>query len=232
MAYCGSGKVPKGKKLGTMKECVEKKKIGLYGLNKIDPKLMDSIKEEKVKKTYIPETREKLITMMLTLKGTINRNKGRYEGANNDNPSKDSYHKDWQDAEKSLVKVTAKLQKLKNAKDKEDAKTAKALAKKEKDEAKAKAKKEKDDAKAKAKKEKDDVKAKAKKEKEATKKATVKKVPAPKKEKVVIEKFTLKDTKPKSKPPPKPKKEKVVIEKFTLKDTKPKKSKITKKLTS
>ena len=42
--YCGSGKLPKGYRLGSMKECLDKGKVNLYGLYKIDPKL---IKEKK-----------------------------------------------------------------------------------------------------------------------------------------------------------------------------------------
>ena len=38
--YCGIGKVPKGHRIGTMVECLEKGKVNLYGLHKIDPKLV------------------------------------------------------------------------------------------------------------------------------------------------------------------------------------------------
>lgn len=38
--YCGIGKTPKGYRLGSMVECLENKKVNLYGLYKIDPKLV------------------------------------------------------------------------------------------------------------------------------------------------------------------------------------------------
>jgi hypothetical protein len=38
--YCGSGKLPKGHRLGSMIECLEKGKVNLYGLYKIDSKLI------------------------------------------------------------------------------------------------------------------------------------------------------------------------------------------------
>lgn len=38
--YCGIGKVPKGSKQGSMVECLEKGKVNLYGLHKIDSKLI------------------------------------------------------------------------------------------------------------------------------------------------------------------------------------------------
>lgn len=62
--YCGANKLPKGKRLGTMKECAEKKKISLYGLYKIDPKLIEAVKNNKVK----PVTREKLMLKVVSLK--------------------------------------------------------------------------------------------------------------------------------------------------------------------
>src|SRR5690606_13795779 len=34
--YCGIGKVPKNKKLGTMKQCAEANQIRYYGIKKID----------------------------------------------------------------------------------------------------------------------------------------------------------------------------------------------------
>ena len=45
--YCGSGKLPKGKRHGTMKECVERGKISLYGLKKADPRLIEGVKKKK-----------------------------------------------------------------------------------------------------------------------------------------------------------------------------------------
>src|SRR5438046_2750865 len=93
--YCGvNTKVPKDHKRGTMRECAEKGQIRYYGIKKIDPKTMELAK----KKDVIPETREKLITMMVALRGTIRRNKGRYEGAKDSN-AKDEYHKVWKKAE-------------------------------------------------------------------------------------------------------------------------------------
>jgi hypothetical protein len=38
--YCGIGKTPKGYRLGSMVECLEKQKVNLYGLYKIDSKLI------------------------------------------------------------------------------------------------------------------------------------------------------------------------------------------------
>ena len=53
-AFCGIGNIPKGQKKGSMKECVEKGQVRLYGLFKIDPKLLEADtkggkKEKKIK---------------------------------------------------------------------------------------------------------------------------------------------------------------------------------------
>lgn len=38
--YCGIKKVPKGKRLGTMQECTDLKKVNYWGLYKIDPSII------------------------------------------------------------------------------------------------------------------------------------------------------------------------------------------------
>jgi hypothetical protein len=55
--YCGVGKVPKGKSLGSMAECAEKSQIRYYGLKKIDPRIIEAVKNKKAK----PVTRDKLL---------------------------------------------------------------------------------------------------------------------------------------------------------------------------
>lgn len=59
MSYCGIGKIPKGKKRGTAKECIKANQVRYYGLEKVD---MDKINKTKTgtKKpktgTYIQES--------------------------------------------------------------------------------------------------------------------------------------------------------------------------------
>lgn len=47
--YCGIGKVPKGYRLGSMVECLDKGKVNLYGLHKIDSKLIKQKLDSKKK---------------------------------------------------------------------------------------------------------------------------------------------------------------------------------------
>ena len=118
--FCGAGKMPKTSRLGTSTECAEKNQIRYYGLNKVDPKTIEKTK----KKDHVPDTREKLFKLMFKLKGTIGRNKGRYEGAK-DEKAKAEYYKLWQDAEKELKVVMPKLEKVEAERKKTEAKTNK-----------------------------------------------------------------------------------------------------------
>jgi hypothetical protein len=46
--YCGIGKVPKGKVIGTPEYCIQTNQVRYYGLKKIDKKLLDKIKGPKI----------------------------------------------------------------------------------------------------------------------------------------------------------------------------------------
>jgi hypothetical protein len=116
--YCGIGKVPAGQKFGTMRECAEKRQVRRYGVIKIDPKTIDVSK----RKDAIPESRDKLLLKAASLKGSIRRNKGRFEGAK-DKDKKAEYEKLWSKAEKDLKIVSAKIQKIEVQREKEKTKT-------------------------------------------------------------------------------------------------------------
>jgi len=111
--YCGADKLKKNQRKGTIKECVEKKQIRLYGLKKVDEKMISYSK----RKDILPDTREKLILKMSALRGTIRTNKGRYETTKNE-ATRPEYYKIWKDAEKELIKVSNKLKKMEKAKKK------------------------------------------------------------------------------------------------------------------
>jgi len=69
--YSGIGDIPNGHRRANMKEALEQRQVRLYGLKKVDPKTLEANQN----KETIPETREKLILRMVTLKAAINRNK-------------------------------------------------------------------------------------------------------------------------------------------------------------
>jgi len=71
--YCGIGKTPKGYRLGSMVECLENRKVNLYGLYKIDSKLIKQKLSSK-KKTSKKDKTIKEMDIRLTqasLKGKI-----------------------------------------------------------------------------------------------------------------------------------------------------------------
>ncbi len=57
MSYCGVGNVPKGKKRGTVKECIRANQVRYYGLEKIDMDKINKVKKKKPKTgSYIDES--------------------------------------------------------------------------------------------------------------------------------------------------------------------------------
>jgi hypothetical protein len=64
--YCGIKKVPKNKKLGSMKECAEKGQVSYWGLKKIDTKILENTKS--VKKMSLDKTRTNKIKLDTRLK--------------------------------------------------------------------------------------------------------------------------------------------------------------------
>jgi hypothetical protein len=60
--YCGvSNKIPKGKKRGTMHECVKSKQVRFWGLNKIDPVALEKLFDENKGKRTAEATITKLL---------------------------------------------------------------------------------------------------------------------------------------------------------------------------
>lgn len=66
--YCGVGKVPKGKKVGSMIQCAEKKQIRYYGIKKIDQRIIDNIVLHNNKNS---DRRQKIISKMMKTSGKI-----------------------------------------------------------------------------------------------------------------------------------------------------------------
>jgi hypothetical protein len=102
--YCGTKKLTKNQRIGSLKECAEKKQIRYYGIKKIDNKTL----ENSLRKDIIPETREQLLLRLTSLRGLIRRVKGRYE-TTKDMSQKEQYRIEWKKAEKDLLAITKKL---------------------------------------------------------------------------------------------------------------------------
>jgi hypothetical protein len=65
--YCGVGKMPKGYRRGTMRECVDMKQIRYYGLKKVDSRLIESSKNTQ----NIENERKKLVIKRIKAKAKI-----------------------------------------------------------------------------------------------------------------------------------------------------------------
>jgi len=99
--YCGIKNVPKGYKLGTMQECLEKNQVRYWGLNKIDPKLLESTKKSK-KSTL---TRDSVAIKMVGLRGKVSRLTKQFENAKN-KTDKDKFKLELLKAKKELTEIT------------------------------------------------------------------------------------------------------------------------------
>lgn len=104
--FCGiTQPIPKGYKLGSMKECLEQKQVRYYGLKKIDNKLVESMNNNK-------STKLELISKMSSLRGKIDRLKKEIDASKNTNEKKKLID-DFQTARKEILMLNEKLQKLK-----------------------------------------------------------------------------------------------------------------------
>ena len=104
--YCGIGKVPNGKTLGTARQCAEHSQVRMYGIKKIDPKTLALIKQ----KDIVPESTDKVRLLIAEQRGKIKRFKGLYETTKTD--KKNEYYETWQKAETTLAKAIAKYKEI------------------------------------------------------------------------------------------------------------------------
>ena len=85
--FCGTGKIPKGKKRGSMKQCAEAGQIRYYGLKKVDPLLVENaVKEKKIKVSEVSKIDEKiyeLLRVLVKVGGTIKKRKGQIQAEKN-----------------------------------------------------------------------------------------------------------------------------------------------------
>jgi hypothetical protein len=69
--YCGIGEVPKNMKKGTMKECMEMGQVRLYGLYKIDSKIVSKKSKPSAKEKKM--TKNEVKVLVFKFKGRITR---------------------------------------------------------------------------------------------------------------------------------------------------------------
>lgn len=118
--FCNIGDVPKGKKRGSMKECVELGQVKYYGVKKVDQRLINDAIQGKKLKSKVNKSgniMEDLTLDMVMLGGKIKKLQGQLKAEKNkENAAKIT--KEIESQQKKLADVRIKLQKLKTANDK------------------------------------------------------------------------------------------------------------------
>lgn len=146
--YCGIGKVPKNKRIGTMKECADANQIRQYGIKKVDKKLLEHMEAEKKRKNSsagkIESKSEKIGIDLAILMGKIKKLKEKIK-FENDKQEKKELEKELVSLENKKNKLNAEYAILNKAKSKgkvkSKSKSARSTKKKSKSKSKSKSSK-------------------------------------------------------------------------------------------
>ena len=101
---CGISEVKKGKRLGSMEECAKKKQIRLFGIHKIDARLLESLQKKKVK--ISDSQRGKLYDKLIKLKTKIKKLMEKKKSVTD----KTKIEKEIEKIKSELVKIMKKIQ--------------------------------------------------------------------------------------------------------------------------
>lgn len=105
--FCGiTDPIPKGYRLGSMKECLEKNQVRYYGLKKIDNKLIEASNKK-------PETEAELQVKAAGFRGKLTKLK-RDLDKTDDDAEKKRIKEEYEVIRKQLVAVGEKITKIKN----------------------------------------------------------------------------------------------------------------------
>ena len=80
--YCGSGALPKGHRYGSMQECLDKGQVKLWGLKKVDPRIIEASKLNKKNKKVVKL--DDLRIVQVSLRGKIKRKTNEIKGEKNE----------------------------------------------------------------------------------------------------------------------------------------------------
>jgi hypothetical protein len=69
--YCGiDDPVPKNSRRGSMQECLDKKQVKYYGIKRINPSVLDTLKQDKIDKMNL-KSRDDLLKVIMRHKGRL-----------------------------------------------------------------------------------------------------------------------------------------------------------------
>lgn len=104
--YCGiEDPVPKGYKLGSMKECLDKKKVMYYGVKKVDSRMLQSLNKK-------VETEAELYVKAAGVRGKITKLKRELERSKSADEKK-KLMEQLDAAKKEMISLAVKMDKLK-----------------------------------------------------------------------------------------------------------------------
>jgi hypothetical protein len=110
--FCGIGKIPKGARRGSMKECIEKGQVRLYGLKKIDPRLIEGTKQEKKKSKKAEQNKTQIFAEISKFKVRIKKLNEKLKIEKSDT-KKSKIKKDLDAAKKSKKDLTERYKQIK-----------------------------------------------------------------------------------------------------------------------
>ena len=103
--FCGiTQPIPKGYRLGSMKECLESKQVRYYGLKKIDNKLADSINNKK-------DSKKDIMLKVAGLRGKLSKLKKDIDASKNAEMKKKLIG-DFEKVRKEIITLNDKLKKM------------------------------------------------------------------------------------------------------------------------
>jgi hypothetical protein len=104
--FCGiTHPVPKGHRIGSMKECLDLKQVRYYGLKKIDTKLAESVNVKK-------ESKKDLMIKIAGLRGKLTKLKRDIDNSKNFEEKKKIMN-DYENVRKEILSLNDKMQKMK-----------------------------------------------------------------------------------------------------------------------
>ena len=109
--YCGCDDIPKNKRHGSMEECLKMKKVGLYGIKKIDSRLLNGYKTEVNNKENLRQENFALMSLL----GRVNKIKKDFPYLKTDE-EKLKMKKEYKTLRNKKVDILNKINKLENLK--------------------------------------------------------------------------------------------------------------------
>lgn len=99
--YCGSSKLPKNSRKGTLSECISAKQVRLYGLKKVNKDILKKSKSD----IKIKNKKEELKRKLMILKNEIRYLQKQYDGEKENKKLKKKYKDKQNEFKKKLKKA-------------------------------------------------------------------------------------------------------------------------------